>query len=250
MKINLYQVNIERDTEHRAFRDTKELEHFLGSSDIKSEAYDKVFEGDVDCRTLEDVFRKFNLDRPDGYRGRSLSVSDIVEVKESPDVQKGFYFCNDIGFQKVIFAPDKAQDITKDDKIAVLFIAVGEAPKVVYITPNLEEMQRLVGGYIEEYMPFDDDVAIVCNEEGKINGSPLNRAIYDESDGKKGPMIDIIAGNFFLANAPYESENFESLTPDMIQKYTKRFRYPESFMKLGNEIVVVPIKPVSRGQER
>ena len=29
-------------------------------------------------------------------------------------------------------------------------------------------------------MPFDDEVAIICNDEGKLNGLPLNRAIYSE----------------------------------------------------------------------
>ena len=31
-------------------------------------------------RHLEEVYQMFNLDHPDGYRGRSLSVSDVVEV--------------------------------------------------------------------------------------------------------------------------------------------------------------------------
>lgn len=43
-------------------------------------------------------------------------------------------------------------------------------------------MQETVGGYIEEYMPFDDEVAIICNEEGKMNGAELNRAIYSEPE--------------------------------------------------------------------
>ncbi len=39
-----------------------------------------------------------------------------------------------------------------------------------------------MGGDIEEYMPFDDEAAIICNEEGKISGLPLNRAIYAEEE--------------------------------------------------------------------
>lgn len=34
----------------------------------------------------------------------------------------------------------------------------------------MEAMQVVVGGDIEEYMPFEDEVAIICNEEGKVNG--------------------------------------------------------------------------------
>jgi hypothetical protein len=52
----------------------------------------------------------------------------------------------------------------------------------------------LSDGDIEEYMPYDDDVAIICNEEGKMRGLPLNRAVYMQDNDKK-EMVDIICGN-------------------------------------------------------
>ena len=250
MKINIYQINIDRDTDNRAYMDTDHLNHFFGSTEVKSELYDKVFSGNVECETLDDVYRKFNIDQPKEYRGRSLSISDVVEILESKSEKNGFYFCDRTGYNQVSFDPSKTQDITDPNMIAVLYIAVGEPPKVVYIKSELEDMQRLVGGYIEEYMPFDDRVAIICNDEGKMSGLPLNRAIYDMSDDRRGAMMDIIAGNFFLVNAPYESEHFKSLTPAMIKKYTNRFQYPEKFMKINNEIVAIPIKPKDRGHDR
>ena len=250
MKINIYQINTDRDTDDRLFMNMEGLRQNFRSEAIKSDIYDKVFSGEVDCASLDDLYRKIKLDPPEGYRGRSLFVSDVVEVLNCRDIDKGFYFRNVTGFSPVSFDPNRTKDITDPNMIAVLYIASGEPPKVVYIKPELEEMQRLVGGYIEEYMPFDDEVAIICNEEGKINGMPLNRAIYDESDGKRGVMLDIIAGNFFLAYAPYESESFKSLTPEMIKKYTKRFQYPENFMKINGEIVAIPIKPKDRGYDR
>ena len=250
MKISIYQINTERDSEHYAFVSLDKMKHLFGSTEIKSELYDKVFCGEIDCKTLEDVYRKFNHDQPDSYRGRSLSVSDVVEVSDADNVKNGFYFCDSFGYKEIGFEPEKTRDISTPDTIAVLYIAAGEAPQVKYIKPELKDMQQLVGGYIEELMPFDDEVAIICNEEGKLSSLPLNRDIYDESDGKRGPMLDIIAGNFFLANAPYESENFESLTPEMIKKYTKRFQYLETFMRVNGEILAVPIKPQDRGDAR
>ena len=86
------------------------------------------------------------------------------------------------------------------EKINVLLIEPGKYPKQIEIEDTLEAMQETVGGYIEEYMPFDDEIAIVCNEEGKMNGAELNRAIY--SDDKE--ILDIIAGKFFIAYAPIE----------------------------------------------
>lgn len=98
-------------------------------------------------------------------------------------------------------------------KINVLLIEPGKYPKQIEIEDTLEAMQETVGGYIEEYMPFDDEIAIVCNEEGKMNGAELNRAIY--SDDKE--ILDIIAGKFFIAYAPIESESFLSMPKDLMK---------------------------------
>ena len=49
--------------------------------------------------------------------------------------------------------------------------------KVVEIEHTLENMQKVVGGYIEAVYPFEDEVAVICNEEGKLLGLPLNRAL-------------------------------------------------------------------------
>ena len=62
---------------------------------------------------------------------------------------------------------------------------------------SLDAMQQTVGGSIEAYYPFEEQVCIVCNDEGKINGLPLNRAIRDEDTNE---IVDIIAGTFFICD--------------------------------------------------
>lgn len=47
------------------------------------------------------------------------------------------------------------------------------------ITGDLNSLQQVVGGYIEAVYPYDDPVAIVCHEEGKLIGLPLNRKLED-----------------------------------------------------------------------
>ena len=71
-----------------------------------------------------------------------------------------------------------------NEKITVLLVEPGKYPKPIEIEDTLEAMQEVVGGDIEEYMPFDDEVAIICNEEGKMNGSELNRAVYSKDRGR------------------------------------------------------------------
>ena len=65
----------------------------------------------------------------------------------------------------------------EENKISVLLIEPNKYPKMIEIEDTLEAMQSVVGGDIEEYMPFDDEVAIICNEEGKFNGMQPNRCL-------------------------------------------------------------------------
>ena len=97
---------------------------------------------------------------------------------------------------------------------------------------------------------YDDDVAIICNEEGKMRGLPLNRAVYVQDNDKK-EMVDIICGKFFICYAPPESESFQGLPDDMMKKYKEQFKYPERFSKeVGGNIVAEPFKPKSKDYER
>lgn len=122
--------------------------------------------------------------------------------------------------------------------INVIIVEPMKPARISEIESSLESMQKVVGGYIEQYMPFEDDAAIVCNDEGKICAMGLNRAIFDEN----GKLTDIIAGTFFICRAPADSENFESLTEQQLSKYMDMFRSPEVFLRTNNEIVSLKIE--------
>ena len=64
--------------------------------------------------------------------------------------------------------------------LTVLEIAPGQYPKQVEIDPDLKALQQAVGGSIGASYPFEDPVAIVYNDDGKLMGLPLNRALRDE----------------------------------------------------------------------
>lgn len=136
--------------------------------------------------------------------------------------------------------------MSEENKITVLVVEPMKPPKVVEIPETLESMQAVVDGYIQEIMPFDDEVALVCNEEGKVNGLPMNRAIYNED----GQMIDIIAGKFFICSAPFTSENFESLSKEQQEKYANKFKDPEVFIQSGNGLTAISIPPKTKNYER
>lgn len=101
----------------------------------------------------------------------------------------------------------------------VLVVEVGQQPMVKEIEGSLRSMQEIVGGYIQPVYPWSEEVALVCNEEGKLNGMALNRPLLDD----RGQLVDIIAGTFFICSAPIDSESFQSLTDEQIEHYSKLF---------------------------
>ena len=122
----------------------------------------------------------------------------------------------------------------KKDTLSALEIAPGQYPKQVKISNSLESLQKEVGGTITATYPFADPVAIVCNDEGKLLGLPMNRALRDEH----GQTYDVIAGTFLVVGLG--EEDFASLSPELAQKYEQHFHQPEIFVKLGSRLVILP----------
>ena len=110
-------------------------------------------------------------------------------------------------------------------EIRVLLVEPGEKPRMVTIEHTLENLQQLVDGYIQAVYPWDDPVALICDEDGIANGKPLNRALLDED----GNPYDIIKGTFFICGLG--KEDFDSISDELAEKFTERFRWPEMFMR-------------------
>lgn len=110
----------------------------------------------------------------------------------------------------------------------ILVIAPNDRPKRVKIPHTLEEMQRVVGGHIQAVYPWKDLVALVCDEEGLINGKSLNRYIM--------PGM-VIAGTFFICGLG--KEDFTDLPDDLVEKYEQMFRYPQAFARVNEDIIAI-----------
>lgn len=119
----------------------------------------------------------------------------------------------------------------------ILVVEPGKAPVITEIDGSLKEMQKIVGGTIQAVYPFLEDVALVCNDEGKMLGLPLNRGLRDEH----GNLYDIISETFFLCGAPMDSENFVSLSPEQMERFQKRFQTSEVFLQVNGQIIGLPM---------
>jgi len=105
MKIKIYQIYLDRDSLRLAFCNSNQFQKYMNTKKfvVDPSIYDMTYEGNLNCKYLEDVWCKLNNDHPADYKTRSLSVSDVVEIVESDELVPGFYFCDSFGFKRINF---------------------------------------------------------------------------------------------------------------------------------------------------
>lgn len=107
-KYKFYQLDIDTDSGNRKM--FLSYERTLERYGFTMEDYELVYEGTIERErgytfpTLDTLYVWFNALReehvPD-YRGRSMSVSDVVELIPEGQEQGLFYFCDSIGWKEV-----------------------------------------------------------------------------------------------------------------------------------------------------
>lgn len=109
----------------------------------------------------------------------------------------------------------------KEKTIRVLKVEPGNIPYVTTLNNDLDSLQKAVSigcdhqGLIE-IIDIADNVAILCNEEGKLLGLEGNRRLGN----------DIIVGVFYVVGTDDEG-NLCSLTVEQIKHYGNMFFVPE-----------------------
>lgn len=114
----------------------------------------------------------------------------------------------------------------------VLIVEPGKYPREAEITGDLKSMQKIVGGTMQAMYPWEDRAALVCNDEGKLMGLPLNRSLEG---------YDVIAGTFFICGLG--EEDFCSLTEAQMERYKSKYRMPELFFKTPDGVKGKPCPP-------
>ena len=131
-----------------------------------------------------------------------------------------------------------------EEKLTVVKVEPQKIPEVIKIGKSLEDLQAAVGGNIEVVYPYEDMVGLLMNEEGKLRGMQLNRALKDEY----GQIYDIIAGTFYVVGLG--DEDFCSLTDQQIEKYLSKYDQPYLYMQMGRGIAEIPLHIVPPDDKR
>ncbi len=121
-----------RDYQFTPMRELKEMGHA-----VERQHYEPIYAMTVPGtetkqeQFLEGIFHTFNVNRPDDFRGHSLSVSDIVALKANGEVS--FHYVDSFGFQKLdgfLDNPLKNAEMTVEDDYGQIdgIINNGKAP--------------------------------------------------------------------------------------------------------------------------
>ena len=110
----------------------------------------------------------------------------------------------------------------KEKEIKVLKVEPGKAPEVATLKNELFALQVAVSvgapyvGLIE-IIEINDEVCILCNEEGKLLSLPPNRRM-----GR-----DIICGTFYFVGQNYDEGELTSLSEHLIEYLSKQYAVPD-----------------------
>jgi len=102
-KLRIYQIDSELDTQGLIFM-PYDFFKSKGCAVPPASSYRLVFDGDVGTDNLGEITCMFNINHPTGYKGRSLTTSDIVELYDNNASE--FHFCDSFGYQDVEFDKD------------------------------------------------------------------------------------------------------------------------------------------------
>lgn len=162
---------------------------------------------------------------------------EAAQAKVEEEYYNSEHILDSENFTGVDFSAKAEREIVQEQKeqLDVLLVKPGMYPQAVQIGGELEDLQKAVGGDIEAVYPYNEPVALIVNDEGKLNGSELNRALRDND----GQIYDIVAGDFLVVGLG--EENFASLSPELMEKFEKEFHQPEMFVRMGRSIMALPL---------
>ena len=96
--VRIWQLKMETDVRMK-FISLDDMIKGFGEPD--PENYRIAYDGQLGTNDLEDIYTRCNVDHPPGYKGHSLSMSDVVELYDGDSSE--YHYCDHFGFQKINF---------------------------------------------------------------------------------------------------------------------------------------------------
>ncbi|MBP3265994.1 MAG: hypothetical protein J6L84_03490, partial [Clostridiales bacterium] len=198
----IYQISDE--AEDRRDIIFENLEHLQNRGlSVDAANYEAVYTGDLEeGTTLDDLYEKFNIDHPADYKGRSMSVSDVVVLHQNGEDKA--YFVDSFGFSEV---PEFLRE------------------KEAVLTPEQEQAKELINEFCYREYDHDADFSDLSNVEIAYTD------LIDEADGKEYPIqasVDLEHNSIRLAiGGQIISQNEYDTLSDLIENELKYLDFDE-----------------------
>lgn len=143
----IYQIKDDSPGENYAFMNMRFIESH--GMQIKKEDYKLVYVGELSGNmSLDDIFERFNIDRPEDFRGHSLSVSDIIVLN---DGEMGIIYRDpeDSYYDEAEFAIVKGNTVFGDLMDDVRFYG-----ELALVREGIEKIHEALPDY--KYVPMRD----------------------------------------------------------------------------------------------
>ena len=122
---------------------------------VKPENYELVYEAPLTAKDdLESIYNRFNVDRPADFKGHSLSVSDIVVLRQ--DGKDTAHYCDRAGFSEV---PEFLQPAQKSREITERI----QTPRGSFYLCGMTREQMEADGYGFHHASEDGKYLIMAN---------------------------------------------------------------------------------------
>ncbi len=155
----------------------------------------------------------------------------VAEFASSGSVERITGEVLDEFLDKVAEAEEARPEQKKE--MQVLIVRPDKYAKRITIDGSLESMQQLVGGMIEVVYPWEERAAIVCNEEALLLDMKPNRFVPE--------IQEPIFGSFFVCGLG--EEDLIGLTDEQLERFDKKFHYPQLFTMAENCCIVTDYRP-------
>lgn len=198
----IYQIKDDSPGENYAFMNMRFIESH--GMQIKKEDYKLVYVGELSGNmSLDDIFERFNIDRPEDFRGHSLSVSDIIVLNDGEKVTA--HFVDSISFEQL----DSFLNL-EEQVLSELAYEVGERYFAIQRTEEgydysfYDEDFRLMDGgvYENDQISIEEAAEELLEDEG-WTGERI-RGDYDQLMEKVEEMDEVVMAEIQKSQGEYK----------------------------------------------
>ena len=131
---------------------------------VKPENYELVYTAPLTAKDdLESIYNRFNVDRPADFKGHSLSVSDIVVLRQ--DGKDTAHYCDRFGFSQVpeFLQPERAAEVTIPTPDQMATQERISTPRGSFCVTAMSREQMEAAGYGVHHISDDGQYLIMGN---------------------------------------------------------------------------------------